>query len=327
MLIPRYWAEAMGQTRPIDHPRPLQFRRWGWSSVSQVEAEDHANKRLQSAIEAAKQTKRRDLRVREPRVHYGGADGLPIREEILSEQPHYTLTRNSYGATCLNTPAVLFADIDLDYQSSGIVARFWLVGITLLTICYLSGFWNLLLTWVGIAFLVLGVIFAAFKKWAAPKDQLALEQAKLATIEKWAERYHRALFRVYRTPRGFRVLAMHDLFDPSSETTKAILESLGSDPIYIKMCRLQRCFRARLTPKPWRLGIAPMPHKGAVWPLPQEKVEKRNAWQVTYQLESQGFAACQFLFQRGNGNAHPIAQVLCHAHDHASGALEVLPMA
>jgi len=27
---------------------------------------------------------------------------------------------------------------------------------------------------------------------------------------------------------------------------------LRSDPEYVKLCRIQECYRARLTPKPWR---------------------------------------------------------------------------
>lgn len=52
------------------------------------------------------------LTQREPLVPYTGADGVPIREENLAEHGSTVITRNSYGARCLNTPDVLFADID-----------------------------------------------------------------------------------------------------------------------------------------------------------------------------------------------------------------------
>ena len=35
----------------------------------------------------------------------------------------------------------------------------------------------------------------------------------------------------------------------------SILKQLGSDKLYILLCDKQQCFRARLTPKPWRLGL------------------------------------------------------------------------
>jgi hypothetical protein len=51
------------------------------------------------------------------------------------------------------------------------------------------------------------------------------------------------------------VLAVHDLFDPTSAITLAALRELGSDPKYVQLAKAQECFRARLTPKPWRCGV------------------------------------------------------------------------
>jgi len=59
-------------------------------------------------------------------------------------------------------------------------------------------------------------------------------------------------FRVYRTRNGWRYLCTSRTFDPVADETRALLEALGSDKKYVVLCRVQRCFRARLTPKPWR---------------------------------------------------------------------------
>jgi hypothetical protein len=64
-------------------------------------------------------------------------------------------------------------------------------------------------------------------------------------------------FRVYRTPAGARYVCTSRTFDPRSAETADLLERLGSDPKYTLLCRIQRCFRARLTPKPWRAGKRP----------------------------------------------------------------------
>jgi len=48
---------------------------------------------------------------REPKIPYKGAAGVPIREEIVSRHGETIITRNAYGARCLNTPNVLFADV------------------------------------------------------------------------------------------------------------------------------------------------------------------------------------------------------------------------
>jgi hypothetical protein len=64
-------------------------------------------------------------------------------------------------------------------------------------------------------------------------------------------------FRVYRTPAGARYLCTSQTFDPRSAETAELLGQLGSDPKYVLLCRIQNCFRARLTPKPWRAGRRP----------------------------------------------------------------------
>ncbi|MFT4843826.1 MAG: hypothetical protein ACI8UD_002340 [Planctomycetota bacterium] len=48
----------------------------------------------------------------ERKLPYGGL-GLPIREEIVARNGADIITRNGYGARCLNEPDVLFADIDM----------------------------------------------------------------------------------------------------------------------------------------------------------------------------------------------------------------------
>jgi hypothetical protein len=65
-------------------------------------------------------------------------------------------------------------------------------------------------------------------------------------------------FRVYRTHAGWRYLCTTQEFDPVGDGTRALLEQLGSDRKYAILCRVQRCFRARLTPKPWRAGSTRM---------------------------------------------------------------------
>ena len=61
-------------------------------------------------------------------------------------------------------------------------------------------------------------------------------------------------FRVYRTRNGWRYLCTSRAFNPASEETCELLEKLGADVKYVLLCRVQKCFRARLTPKPWRIG-------------------------------------------------------------------------
>jgi hypothetical protein len=50
----------------------------------------------------------------EKRVSYNGSEGVPIREEVIQFHGDAVVSRNIYGALCINTPDVLFADIDFE---------------------------------------------------------------------------------------------------------------------------------------------------------------------------------------------------------------------
>lgn len=111
MEIPRYWAEHR-EHRVIAGRRHVTLRRFGWSADSQELAQQHAVQRVAEAwanMDAGRKPTRR-----EAKVAYAGADGLPIREEIISEHPEAgaIVTRNAYGARCLNVPDILFADVE-----------------------------------------------------------------------------------------------------------------------------------------------------------------------------------------------------------------------
>ena len=79
-----------------------------------------------------------------------------------------------------------------------------------------------------------------------------------ARLERVTRERPELAFRVYGTPAGSRYLCTSHSFDPAAPETTALLERLGSDPKYVLLCRIQRCFRARLTPKPWRAGQRPI---------------------------------------------------------------------
>lgn len=51
---------------------------------------------------------------RERATAYGGSQGLPIREEIVLEREDLdvVVTRNGYGALCLNSTRAMFVDVD-----------------------------------------------------------------------------------------------------------------------------------------------------------------------------------------------------------------------
>lgn len=61
-------------------------------------------------------------------------------------------------------------------------------------------------------------------------------------------------WRLYETAGGFRLICT-SMPVPWSDwwwDTRVLMRWLWADPEYIRLCQVQKCYRARLTPKPWR---------------------------------------------------------------------------
>jgi hypothetical protein len=71
-------------------------------------------------------------------------------------------------------------------------------------------------------------------------------------------RHPKLAVRAYRTRNGWRFLFTHRLFEPDGDEARSLLTDLGADEKYMLLCRVQKSFRARLTPKPWRAGRKPL---------------------------------------------------------------------
>ncbi len=75
---------------------------------------------------------------------------------------------------------------------------------------------------------------------------------RIAKAELWTRNHSDWGWRIYRTRAGLRLLATHALFDPETAAADGVFDALGADPLYRQLCKTQKCFRARLTPKYWR---------------------------------------------------------------------------
>jgi len=73
--------------------RQITARRFGWSDSSQKDAQRRAEERVQEAFE--KLARGEKLTHRENKVRNNGADGVPIREEIVDRLDDIVVTRNS----------------------------------------------------------------------------------------------------------------------------------------------------------------------------------------------------------------------------------------
>lgn len=334
MIIPKYWAEARLQHR--EKRRQVTLRRFGWSDEGDAAAQAHADQRVREAMDRVLAGE--DLPRRERRVAYNGAEGVPIREEIVDRHGDSVITRNGYGALCLNTPDVLFADIDAGEQDLSfrhgctltIVAT--IVFAAMLKLAGMERFAPA----IGIGF-VFALVLSRLVDWlharfvARPRTRDARERwdaDALARIRAFAESQRDWRLRVYRTPAGFRLLAMHRTFDPRDPEVAAMFEELAVDPTYALMCFNQNCFRARISPKPWRMGLDRLraPY-AAAWRAEHADLRERREWIRRYDAEASRFASCRFVETLGQGGEAPEAIAVREVHDLFCRADQDLPLA
>ncbi len=325
MIVPQFWAEARAQQRTTRST--ITVRRFGWSDASEAEAQSHAEARAQAALQRLVAGER--LPRREPKIGYNGAEGVPIREEIVDRHGDAVVTRNAYGARCLNTPNVFFADID--FSSTAPAVLFVSLAALLILVAtanaWIEQSWRALLLGVLGSLVVSGPTVRLLYR-----GQLFLrggvERVAIARVERFVARNPRWNMRLYRTPAGLRVLATHALLKPDDAQTLACFEALRADPVYVRMCRNQQCFRARVSAKPWRIGIARhMRPRPGVWPVAAAGMAMRTEWISRYEQVAARYAACRFMTEIGSGTMHPDAAWVQAIHDELSRSASALPLA
>src|SRR5438445_1929815 len=125
--------------------------------------------------------------------------------------------------------------------------------------------------------------------------------------------------RAYRTRAGWRYLCTNRAFDPAGEDARAFLVELGTDARYVLLCRAQRSFRARLTPKPWRAGQRTLP----VFParaVAREDLQRHvdRTWK---------YASTRFVERVGPDETLPELRDLVEYHDRWTQAMSTKPLA
>lgn len=320
MIVPEYWAEALRQHKASKR-KQVTVRRFGWSDADPAEAQAMADAR---ADEALRRILSGDpVERRERKVPYNGASGLPIREQVLARHGDEVITRNAYGAHCLNSPHALFADIDFAPERSFKTTLWVLAALAAASIA--AGVW---LQSARLSIALVLVALAVTWPLAASLGRLRLaarggaERVARQRVERFLAAHPAWAVRLYRTPAGLRLLATHQPFDPRAEETRAFFAAVHADATYVRMCVNQNCFRARLTAKPWRIGIAGhMRPRPGVWPVQPSLLAKREAWVAVYEARAAGFAACRYVESLGSGVVHASLKGVIELHDRASKAL------
>jgi hypothetical protein len=326
MIVPDFWAEGRAQARKGG--KQVTVWRFGWSDASQDEAQQMADQRAQEAL--ARKLDGDRVNWREPKVPYNGAQGMPIREQVVSRHGDEVITRNSYGALCLNTPGVLFADVDLESTPlrSWKVEMYLLLGVAALLCSWffyrissaiLAG--GLLLSWAILTRAVHRLRRFLQRRREAREGGLAA--IALRRVKDFAAAHPDWGLRVYQTPAGLRLMATHRRFDPGEPAVAEFFDAVQADPLYVTMCKNQQCFRARLSAKPWRIGMRDRlrPRPG-IWPVNPERLPERNAWLTLYDARASTFAACRFERALGNPAVAPDVAAVIDLHDSTARALQ-----
>ncbi len=326
MIVPDFWAEAREQHRI--GKRQITVRRYGWSMKSQEDALAMARTRAKDALRRV--IAGESIERRERKAAYNGAVGTPIREEVLARHGEEVITRNTYGARCLNSPHALFADIDYTNPMGlrPLVLAFAVLAVVAGSLAFY--FHNAGLLVIGL-FLALALTYPLAKgvRSALVSLQGGDEKIARARVKRFLANHPTWSIRIYRTPAGLRLLVTHDTFDATAPEVQAFFTSIGVDPLYARMCINQRCFRARLTAKPWRMGISEhMRPRPGVWPVDPAKLKRRQEWVAQYERAAGGFAACHFIESLGANTTHRELSSVVALHDRESQAHKLnLPLA
>jgi len=218
----------------------------------------------------------------------------PMREEIThpvcsgAGSEIAVVTRNLYGALVLNTLNAMFVDIDFPETNAD------------------------------------ASVAGALKRMLGGRAPNVQDQY-VQRIETWASGRPELAIRIYRTYGGLRCLVTSQLFDPGRPDSMDILKSLNSDLLYMRLCKAQECFRARLTPKPWRCDVDTPPSRYP-WADSASEATYRQ-WQHEYEQASVQHSVCKFVKQIGPNVIHPDVAPILTLHDSVTGATRDLPLA
>ncbi|MGP1273123.1 MAG: hypothetical protein ACTS22_07300 [Phycisphaerales bacterium] len=285
MRVHRFWSIARGSAQGPDGVTEHRTV-WRGSDASQADADALARRAIDEA--------QRVIRSGDHRAHWYAYERSsrpePIVQEFVDDEGHRyaAVTVNRWGASVLNTAWLPIVDVDLPQgtEQAGPLKR-----------------------------LLLG--------WLLEQQDAVRLAGRLLVLGKWLGEDAQRGARVYRTKAGVRYILPVSRMDPASEATGAMMQQLKADGLYARLCRAQRSFRARLSPKPWRIGMAGGP------PVRVDTVDgaSAGAWLAEYERRSEGFAVCELLETRGPESDDPRVRELIELHDAATGATSGRPLA
>ena len=269
----------------VENPKGTVAAR-GWSDTSLEEATRNAQERLQRILAALRSHKTLDL------DRYSYEIDRVICEEVIDrvyeqDEEIGVVSRNSYGSLVLNASRMMFVDVDFPTPSRP--------------------------TW--------------FARWFSKPvpPPLTPQEIVMARVREWQSRHPDFTLRIYRTLAGLRIVVVNRSFATIDDPSIIMMQELGSDALYVTLCQSQACFRARLTPKPWRVGLPNPPKR-----FPFDVAEDRHVfekWSQDYVHASRAFKVCTLLETLGDGSILPEHLNLIQLHDSLCCSQQDLPLA
>ena len=90
-------------------------------------------------------------------------------------------------------------------------------------------------------------------------------------------------FLLFETFGGLRAICTNQVDKADDPATLKLMRRVGADPLYVRLCKEQKCFRSRLTPKPWRLNP----------PIKPPDEDPSDEWIAQYENRSATYAVCR----------------------------------
>ncbi len=293
MKLYAYWCQA---TRRIG--RVAVTTRAG-SDLSTADAKQKLNQRflyleeLRRNADSLSEAHRQQIKAFFAEGATGDEYQRPICEEVVNVlDEHNVITRNRYGALVLNSEDHVFLDVDFGAPSPS------------------PSFFSRLFSAIAYSGKALGDV--------ATQRQKTLDRVLLAAR---MSAFSHLRYRIYETKQGLRVVVGGARIPPQSVYMDELCKAFAVDERYATLCRLQNCFRARLTPKPARLRLTyPV---GVRFPYSAAGAARMATWRESYNARSAKYSVCRLVAELGGAQSSPILDI----HDQLCKVGTALPLA
>lgn len=285
MKVPRFWhREWVRVPSKYDPNTTWSIPRWGWSETSDEEAE-------KMAAERCWQTKQRwnSVSTHGEKDWYKANEYFvqPPREEIIQEIINDEGGIDGWVSRNRYGVLVLNTDVmlimDIDRSETPLRKA-------------VKGLWA---TWFG--------------------QRVQSEEEKLiANLQSQTQ----DSFRLYRTYGGWRVIMLNRAVVGVNAEAISLMKKFPIDPFYLRLCERQKCYRARLTAKPWRVGVQ---RCGIDFPRNPRLEDYFTRWEAEYNAAATKFRICEKIY----GDEEPCERLkqLVSIHDGLSQVHTNLPLA